>query len=179
MKRLIKKASRTLYHGTSDIYLESIQENGLTPGQNNGNVNSKHSDSSYVYVTNEHKEAADFAAYTASNVGGNPIVLHLNINEDLLLPDDNVLDYDIFDFDKTIEITEYTEEELKDWIGGSREEGSKYYVPLEGRYGDDPTLYTPGEPPFTGGDIFDILEMYLAKYPQNVSPSEITKIEKL
>ncbi|AEO93510.1 gp251 [Bacillus phage G] len=176
MKRLIRKASRILYHGTSSIYLDSIKENGIIP--NSGNSNSKDSNSSFVYVTNQFKEAKDFADYTVEQKGGNPVVLHLNIDENLLLPDDNVLNYDIFDYDKTLELTEYTEEELKQWAGGSREENSKYYLPFEGHYGDDPILYTPDEDPFKGGGIFDILNLDLAKYPQAITTNEITKIEE-
>lgn len=177
MKRLKKKASRILYHGTSDIFLDSIKENGLTPGNDNGNSNSKNSDSSYVYVTNSRSDAEDFARFTAEQKGGKPIVLSLNINEELLVPDENTLNYDIFDYDKTLELSGYTEEELYQWTEVKREDNQKFFLPFEGAYGDDPIHYTPDELPFIGGDIFDILEMNLAKYPQTILPNEITKIE--
>jgi hypothetical protein len=178
MKRLLKKASRPLYHGTSDIFLDSILANGITPGLDNGNVSDSNSDTSVVYVTHDLKEAKFFAENVSRDKGGSPIVVEVNIDESRLVPDENTFNYDIYDFDKTMELAEVDEEGMEDIWGYKREDNAQYYVFMEGFRGDDPIEYTPGEKPFVGGDIFDTLNQDLAKYPGPIAASEIVNVHQ-
>jgi len=74
----------TLYHGTSDIYLESIKENGLIVGNRKNPSNEKaiyfspidYYASGEAYNTTEYDEWTD-----TEGVGGNPIVLEIDINK--------------------------------------------------------------------------------------------------
>lgn len=79
------------YHGTSSKYLDRILRFGLQPGESESNYPKIVSHDDQVFFSTRFDEAKHHAEYTASRVGGTPVVVELRI------PDKSKLqtDYDV------------------------------------------------------------------------------------
>lgn len=80
---------KTLYHGTTDTYLEGIRTNGLIT---DGVSNWEEGGQGEVYLTATPQIAAFHARRTARNGGGNPIVIECN-RPRILSPDWDVVKF--------------------------------------------------------------------------------------
>ncbi|MFW6008489.1 MAG: hypothetical protein ACOCP8_04405 [archaeon] len=97
MKRLVKKASIELMHGTTDKFLDEIKEKGIQPPGKSGNMVTGPMAGGYlgvtqpnmVYLTNMEHIAEYYANRAAEAYGGNPIILIVNVDEKELEPDED------------------------------------------------------------------------------------------
>ena len=79
----------TLYHGTSDLYLDDILEHGLKcRGKKKSNWKGHPSAPDRVYLTSAY--AVHFAQ-AACERGGKPLLLQVEVDTDRLVPDEDVL----------------------------------------------------------------------------------------
>ena len=116
MRRLQRRASTNLMHGTSGAFYAQIKATGLMGRANSGNdVTSKsnyksvwytHSpslDSTGVYLTDDEDTAGEYAKRAVTFYGGEPLIIHVNVDPNLLLPDDDAAEmadedeYDIYE----------------------------------------------------------------------------------
>lgn len=94
MKRLIKKASITLYHGTCVEYLRKIQEAGaLVANASSGAGKNRNYDGSsfsgFVFLATTQQVALNFANYIPPQQTQAHVVIELMLDESKLLPDDD------------------------------------------------------------------------------------------
>jgi len=100
MKRLIKKAEEsemiTLYHGTSDVFYRDIKENGLQGINQHGNKITEQNawgmdvvSRDGVYLTNEIDLAENYAYRAVSNVGGDKMIVTVQVDVNKLRKDDD------------------------------------------------------------------------------------------
>lgn len=83
----------TLYHGTSDLYLDEILKNGLKE----------------PYLTNSIDLASYYAEVTTDDVSGNEIILEVVVDTDFLRIDENSMS-------EPVSFDDYTISELEDIV---------------------------------------------------------------
>ncbi len=84
------KIADVMYHGTTSNYLENILKFGLVPGESKTNYEGiSHPDA--VFFSSRIDEALHHAIHTAGKVGGDPVIVNLNVPDPALL----IPDYDV------------------------------------------------------------------------------------
>ena len=84
------KIADVMYHGTTSNYLENILKFGLVPGESKTNYEGI-SHPNAVFFSSRIDEALHHAIHTAGKVGGDPVIVNLNVPDpDLLIPDYDV-----------------------------------------------------------------------------------------
>ena len=78
------KIADVMYHGTTSNYLENILKFGLVPGESKTNYEGI-SHPNAVFFSSRMDEAQHHAVHTASKVGGDPVIVSLNVPDPALL----------------------------------------------------------------------------------------------
>lgn len=85
---------KTLYHGTSSNNWDSIRTEGLVPGKSRGGdawaqsrkmalVEQASKRAPSVFVTDDQEVAIQFALYAFEEVGGKPVIVKIDVPEDI------------------------------------------------------------------------------------------------
>lgn len=101
-----------LYHGTSRKHLESILENGILPTSKSNNVSNWDLESAKdkVYLSNTY---ALHYSFCAAQDDDDAVVIKVDIDEDLMFPDEDFLGQADRDFGDLIKATEFYRDSLE------------------------------------------------------------------